>query len=39
MICDDCLLKDTCTASEEEREMTLFCMEKVKAEQEAHNDR
>ena len=35
MICDDCLLKDTCEASQTEREMTLFCMEKVKAEKEA----
>ena len=38
MICDNCPLTDTCTASKEEREMTLFCMEKFKAEQESERD-
>ena len=36
-ICDNCPLIDICTASKEEREATLFCMEKVIAERKEAN--
>ena len=39
MICDDCPLNNKCSATIEEREHTLFCMEKIIAlREEEKND-
>lgn len=38
MICNDCPLNETCDASSEEREATIFCMEKLDAIKSGKNE-